>query len=38
MAPTPIEVRLNQLKEHLQEENNILHEVVDSFRELDLIT
>ncbi|MEK8019015.1 MAG: dynamin family protein [Candidatus Parabeggiatoa sp.] len=38
MAQTPIEVRLNHLKEHLQEENNILHEVVDSFRELDLIT
>jgi GTPase SAR1 family protein len=38
MALTPIEVRLNNLKQHLQEENNILHEVVDSFRELDLIT
>lgn len=37
MPETPLDIRLNNLKEHLKEENNILHDVVDSFRELDKI-
>lgn len=35
MPETQIESRLNKLKEHLKEEHNILHDVVDSFSELD---
>lgn len=37
MPETPLDLRLNNLKEHLKEENNILHDVVDSFRELDKV-
>ncbi len=37
MQKSKIDSRLNKLKEKLQEENDILHEVVDSFRELDKI-
>jgi GTPase Era involved in 16S rRNA processing len=37
MADTQLESRLKKLKEHLKEENNILEEVVDSFRELDYV-
>jgi GTPase Era involved in 16S rRNA processing len=37
MQETKIDSRLNKLKEQLKEENDILHEVVDRFRELDKI-
>lgn len=36
-AATQIENRLKQLESHLQEENDVLQEVVQSFRELDKI-
>lgn len=36
-ATTPIENRLKQLESHLQAENDVLQEVVQSFRELDQI-
>ena len=36
-AETPIETRLKQLESHLQAENDVLQEVVHSFRELDQI-
>jgi len=37
MKESKIDSRLNKLKEQLREENDILHEAVDSFRELDQI-
>jgi GTPase SAR1 family protein len=37
MPETQIELRLKTLKEHLKEENEILYDVVESFRELDKI-
>jgi GTPase SAR1 family protein len=37
MSDTQIEGRLKRLKEHLLEENSIIHGVVESFRELDKI-
>jgi GTPase SAR1 family protein len=37
MVDTQLESRLKQLKQHLKEENEILEEVVDSFRELDYV-
>ncbi len=37
MLETPLEKRLNKLKEHIKEEHDILHEVVDSFCHLDRI-
>ncbi len=37
MADTQLESTLKQLKQHLKEENEILEEVVDSFRELDYV-
>jgi uncharacterized membrane protein len=37
MANSQLEARINTLKEHLKEENEVLHGVVESFRELDRI-
>ncbi|RKZ42787.1 MAG: dynamin family protein [Gammaproteobacteria bacterium] len=37
MPQTQLEARINTLKQHLKEENDILYEVVESFRELDKI-
>ena len=37
MADTQLDSRLKKLKEQLKEENEILEEVVDSFRELDYV-
>ncbi|MCK5720263.1 MAG: dynamin family protein, partial [Thiomargarita sp.] len=37
MSDAQIEARINRLKKHLKEENSILYEVVESFRELDMV-
>jgi GTPase SAR1 family protein len=37
MSRTQIDSRINSLETHLQEENDVLHEVVQSFRDLDKI-